>query len=266
MLLNITHTSSYSYDGPVSYALQQARLTPRENANQTIVNWEIELSGAKQEAHFIDHFGNDVTLLQVADGAEAVEINCRGTVETSDTAGVLGFRPGGPPLWYYKRATSLTASGRQVSELARKVSDLESDIDRLHALSSEILANVVYTVGATSAETTAEDALKLGEGVCQDHAHIFITAARLVGYPARYVSGYLMMNDRIAQDATHAWAEAFVPNIGWVGFDISNGISPDVRYVRLASGLDYHDAAPISGLVFGDREEALAVQVKVQQQ
>jgi len=266
MLLNISHTSNYSYDGPVSYALQQARLTPRQNKNQTIINWKIELVGAREEANFIDHFGNEVTLIQVEDGAERVEVHCQGAVETSDTSGVLGYRPGGPPLWYYKNTTDLTASGKQVRDLTRRVSDIEADIERLHALSSETLSAVTYTVGATSAETSAEDALKLGQGVCQDHAHIFIAVARILGYPARYVSGYLMMNDRVTQDATHAWAEAFVPNIGWVGFDISNGISPDARYVRLAVGLDYKDAAPISGLVFGDRKEALAVQVKVQQQ
>jgi hypothetical protein len=81
--------------------------------------------------------------------------------------------------------------------------------------------------------------------------HIFVAAARSMGYPARYVSGYLMMNDRVHQDASHAWAEAHVDGVGWVGFDVSNGISPDARYVRVATGLDYREAAPVSGLRFG---------------
>jgi len=101
--------------------------------------------------------------------------------------------------------------------------------------------------------------------VCQDHAHIFITLARMLGYPARYVSGYLMMNDRVEQDATHAWAEAHIAGLGWVGFDVSNAISPDERYVRVATGLDYREAAPISGLLVGAGTEEMAVTLQVQQ-
>jgi transglutaminase-like putative cysteine protease len=105
-----------------------------------------------------------------------------------------------------------------------------------------------------------------GLGVCQDHAQIFIAAARAMEVPARYVSGYLLMDDRIAQEATHAWAEAWVPGLGWVGFDVSNGISPDPRYVRVATGRDYRDAAPITGISFGPVTEHLIVDLAVEQQ
>ena len=122
-----------------------------------------------------------------------------------------------------------------------------------------------YTAGATHAGTTAEEALKQGSGVCQDHAHIFAAAARLLGFPARYVSGYLMMDDTIDQAASHAWAEAHVAGLGWVAFDASNGISPDERYVRLAIGRDYRDAMPVSGIRLGWAEEQLAVRITVEQ-
>jgi transglutaminase-like putative cysteine protease len=102
--------------------------------------------------------------------------------------------------------------------------------------------------------------------VCQDHAHIFLAAARALEVPARYVSGYLMMDDRIEQEATHAWAEAYVQNLGWVGFDISNGISPDSRYVRVATGRDYRDAAPVTGISFGAVAQELQVALAVEQQ
>ena len=101
--------------------------------------------------------------------------------------------------------------------------------------------------------------------MCQDHAHIFLSAARLLGHPARYVSGYLMMQDRVDQDATHAWAEVHFDALGWVGFDVSNRISPDSRYVRVATGLDYREAAPIYGMRHGDSDEALSVTVQVEQ-
>jgi len=129
----------------------------------------------------------------------------------------------------------------------------------------EIADKVAYRTNETDSRTTAEDALQQGQGVCQDHAHIFITVARLLGYPARYVSGYLMMTDRVDQDAGHAWAEAWVDGLGWTGFDVSNGISPDARYIQVATGLDYSDAAPIRGLVYGAGAENLVVSIQVQQ-
>src|SRR5690606_677556 len=120
-------------------------------------------------------------------------------------------------------------------------------------------------VGATGAATTAEEALAVGRGVCQDQAQIFAAAARALGFPARYVSGYLMMSDTADQLASHAWAEAHLSSIGWVAFDPSNAISPDERYVRLAVGRDYRDAAPVSGIRLGTADERLAVHITVEQ-
>ncbi len=140
------------------------------------------------------------------------------------------------------------------------------DIPRLHALSARITAAVPYEIGLTQATTTAEEAIEIGGGVCQDHAQIFVAAARHMGYPARYVSGYLLMSDRVHQDASHAWAEAYIEPLGWVGFDVSNGYSPDERYVRVATGLDYREAAPVSGLRFGKAGEAMSIDIQVQQQ
>jgi transglutaminase-like putative cysteine protease len=136
----------------------------------------------------------------------------------------------------------------------------------LHDLSAAILDRVRYEPGVTDVTTTAEEALAAGRGVCQDHAHVFIGAARTLEVPARYVSGYLMMNDRIEQEATHAWAEAHVEGLGWVGFDVANGISPDARYVRVATGRDYGEAAPITGISFGAGEAELRVALAVEQQ
>ena len=136
----------------------------------------------------------------------------------------------------------------------------------LHTLSQTTLAEAIYETGHTSVGTTAEEALTAGRGVCQDHAHIFIGCARALGVPARYVSGYLMMDDRVEQEASHAWAEAHVDGLGWVGFDVSNGISPDERYVRVATGRDYREAAPVTGISWGAGDSVLAVRLAVEQQ
>lgn len=169
-------------------------------------------------------------------------------------------------MWSFCGQTPLTRPGPGMRRLAREMGDGDGDrIELLHRLSGAILEHVSYQTGSTHARTTAEEAFTLGAGVCQDHAHIFIGIARLLGIPARYVSGYLMMNDRVQQDAGHAWTEAFVEGLGWVGFDVSNGISPDARYVRVATGRDYRDAAPVTGISFGTASTVLKVDVAVEQ-
>jgi transglutaminase-like putative cysteine protease len=110
---------------------------------------------------------------------------------------------------------------------------------------------VEYGTGSTSAASTAAEALAQGRGVCQDHAHLFVSAARTLGIPARYVAGYLLSDQGEALHETHAWAEAWVPGLGWVGFDSTNGICVTDHYIRLCGGLDAHDAAPVRGSVYG---------------
>ena len=190
-------------------------------------------------------------------------IETTGLVETIDTAGVSGPHRGHAPLWLFESETALTKIGEQVSEVASSVS-ANDQLGQLHSLMSAIRERVAYKQGVTNAATSAEQALGAGEGVCQDHAHIFIACARSLRMPARYVSGYLML-DMAEQAASHAWAEVHVEDLGWVAFDVSNGISPDERYVRLAVGRDYRDAMPISGIRTGDGAEQLAVQIMVEQ-
>jgi transglutaminase-like putative cysteine protease len=125
---------------------------------------------------------------------------------------------------------------------------------------------VEYVAGVTDAHTGAAEALADGKGVCQDHAHIFISAVRTLGIPARYVTGYLVLDAPSASEAHHAWAEAWVEGLGWVGFDVANRICPTERYVRLAAGLDAGYAAPIIGSRRGGSTEKLDVSVEVQQQ
>lgn len=266
MQLKISHTTTYHYDEPVHYSLQQVRLTPKSSAGQNVIEWRTTVEGGVTELEFEDQHKNHVTLVSVKDGQSALSIHCEGLVETTDTHGIVGDHFGFAPLWYFKKPTALTQPGTNVKKLVKKLgTNPDGEVQALHELSREIINAVSYEIGKTHSETTAEDALGNGHGVCQDHAHIFIAAARLMGFPARYVSGYLMLDDRIDQEASHAWAEAYLQGIGWVGFDVSNIISPDVRYVRVATGLDYKEAAPISGLRFGNSDESMIVSLQVQQ-
>jgi transglutaminase-like putative cysteine protease len=265
LTLSIRHSTHYAFAEPVTHALQRLRLTPKETQGQRIIAWRMTFENAHAELSYEDHHCNRVTLIGVEPGAREVTVTCEGIVETEDNAGVIGRHSGQLPLWSFLRQTPLTRPGPRLRALLREAPGpaAERPLDFLHALSALIRQRIAYEPGRTHAATSAEEAVQHGCGVCQDHAHIFIGAARASGIPARYVSGYLMINDRIEQEATHAWAEAHVEGLGWVGFDVSNGISPDPRYVRVATGSDYRDAAPVTGISYGAIDEVLRVAVAV---
>lgn len=265
MQLSIRHNTEYSYSAPVQYALQKLRLRPISSKFLEVHDWQIELQGGKVEAHYLDHYGNHVELVSLTPGADKLIISAHGTVETKLEDGVLGRVYTRAPLWHFMEPTQQTEPGPTIRDVAALIKTEDHILDGLHRLSAAILKAAPYQIGTTHAKTSAEEALAGGLGVCQDHAQIFVSAARVAGIPARYVSGYLMMNDRVDQDATHAWAEAHLDGLGWVGFDISNGISPDERYVRIAIGRDARDASPVEGLRMGSADESLIVSLQVQQ-
>ncbi len=263
MRLELRHSTIYEYSEAISGGLQQLRLTPKSGPGQTVEDWSVEIAGASKEATFEDQHGNHTELIAL-DPGQRVEINVRGSVVTENLDGVIGKHLSPLAVDGYLRSTPLTRTNTATHLSRTFASEHQREtLDRLHRLSKRIIDEVEYVPGHTGPNTTAEESLALGKGVCQDHAQIFITTARVFGVPARYVSGYLMMPDQIDQAATHAWAEAYIDDLGWVGFDVSNQISPDERYVRLATGLDYREAAPISGMRIGGDGETLNVEVTV---
>lgn len=263
MRIHISHRTTYRFDQPVHYGLQRLRLTPQSGSTQTVVDWGLELSGCARQLDYEDHFGNHLTLVRIDGEALEVDIEARGVVVTSGSDGVVGQHHGAVPLWFLLRPTELTEPGDRIRELAAEVASEADPVTRLHALSGVIIDQVAYRLGGTEPSTPAEEALKSGQGVCQDHAHIFVAAARELDVPARYVSGYLMLDEADSSPASHAWAEAHVDGLGWVGFDVSNGISPDDRYVRVAVGRDYREAAPLVGTRYGSGGESLEVRLEV---
>lgn len=264
MRLKITHRTEYAYDAPLHYALQRLRLIPASGPTQTVLSWSLDIEGAREEVCFRDQFENETRLISVEGAPHRIVVQVSGEVDTLDTAGVYGPRCGFAPLWLFCSETPLTKAGEGVTDIVGAVGE-GSELDRLHRLMALIRERVSYTTGTTTTDTSAEEALAQGAGVCQDHSHIFASAARVMGFPARYISGYLMMEGSVEQTASHAWAEAFVPKLGWVGFDVSNGIAPDERYVRIAVGRDYQDARPVSGIRLGQAQERLAVAITVEQ-
>ncbi len=248
MLLTIDHVTLYRYETPVRGVVQSLRLTPSCCDSQQVVDWAVTVSGGTEGAAFRDGAGDWVQAFTVAGPVAEIEVRVKGRIETADRSGVLrGHRESVPPEAYL-RETDATMPDAAIAEIARAAEGAADRVAAAHALMNAVADAIDYEPGATHAATTAAEALKLGKGVCQDHAQVMIAAARTLGIPARYVSGYLFSDaDPDAQEAAHAWAELCAPGLGWIGFDAANRWCPDERYVRLGSGPDAAGAAPIRG-------------------
>jgi len=264
MLIFVRHITRYAYAEPVRYAIQVLRLTPPSFLGQRVVDWRVRVAGAGPALPFRDGFGNHVQLITINTLHQALTVEAVGSVETMDRNGVVEGLDEPSPARVYLRETPHTRPEAPIRELAGSVAVGDS-LGRLHALAAAVRDAVDHVPGTTDAHTSAAQALADGKGVCQDHAHIFIAAARQAGVPARYVTGYLFLDDPDHAVAHHAWAETWVAGLGWVGFDAANGVCPTEHYVRLAAALDARYAAPIRGMHRGGVGESLAVEVKVQQ-
>lgn len=166
----------------------------------------------------------------------------------------------------YLRDTAATKADAPLRALAETATQ-DDPLSQAHALAFAVAGAIAYRPGATHSHTTAAEALAQGEGVCQDHAQALIACARHLGVPARYVAGYLFSSqDGQPHEASHAWAELYVPGYGWIGFDPANRCCPDDRYIRLGSGLDAAEAAPIKGIARGMGAESMDVTVAIQSQ
>lgn len=269
MLLRVDHVSLYRYEGPVRSVVQSHRLTPSRCQGQRVLDWEITVSGGTRGGCYTDGGGDQVQGWTVTGPVTEISVEVRGTVETTDMAGVLRGHRESLPAEVFMRETPATALNTALHELAASAAG-EDRLALSHALALAVAGAITYAPGTTTAHTTAAEALSQGTGVCQDHAHALIACARARGIPARYVSGYLFSDAQgVAHEAAHAWAELMVPGLGWVGFDPANRCCPDDRYIRLGSGFDARAAAPIRGIARGmtgdeDLDVRLAVQMAEQ--
>ncbi len=267
MRIKVQHTTTYRYTQPATSALQLLRLTPRSHEGQFVRKWRV---GVDTDAHLdksADAFGN-VTHLVFLDGPlTEVRIMIEGEVDTLDTHGVVRAALERQPHGLFLRETALSRPGPELQQFARETMAAQDGtvIATLHALNARIYGEFAFQIGATTAETTAQQAFAAKAGVCQDFAHVLIAAARCLRIPARYVSGYYLRTDRTDQEAGHAWMEAFVPDLGWVGFDPAQGVCVSDRYVRVAIGADARDAAPVRGARTGGGREDLDVTIQVAQ-
>jgi transglutaminase-like putative cysteine protease len=283
MRLSISHRTTYHYVPPASRVTQVLRLTPRNHDGQYVVSWRIDVSADCRLDQHEDAFGN-ITHAFAADGPlPELTLLVEGEIETRDAQGIVRDAAERFPPSLFLRETELTARDTDIAAFAAGARERESDdtLKVLHRLLERVHEGMALDADRTYVATTAAQAFARRHGIAADFAHVFIAAARGLEIPARYVGGYFCREDGAPvqdgghadgghadgghADGGHAWAEAFVPDLGWVAFDPANGFCATDAYARVAVGLDHLGAAPVRGMRHGGGTETLAVDIHVDQ-
>jgi len=270
MRLRIAQSMLHRYDPAAAGVIQVLRLTPRNHEGQFVIDWRIDISADVRLNAHEDAFGNLIHVFTADGPFEALSVKVNGEVETQDTNGVVRGAVERFPPNLFLRDTSLTQADSRIRDFARDVraADGGNVLAELHGLMERLHDEMTGEADASPAAPTAVDAFARKRGVARDVTHVFIAAAHSLGIPARYVAGYFSAAgaaETIAEDGGHAWAEAFVPGLGWVGFDAVNCVCPTDAYVRVAVGLDTLGTAPVRGTRYGAGDETVAVAIKVDQ-
>ena len=264
MRITIRHETLYRYEEEASGVVMRLRLQPASSNAQTVEDWVVTANDVPVERWITNGYGDAEAVWRAPGRVESVEIVAQGTVRTVDCAGVLKPAHGAVRPQLFMRATPLTEIDDAIAGLAQQARSEQGPLSSLHALCKLVHAEIEYRTGSTTMETTAAQALAQKSGVCQDQAHVFIAAARSLMIPARYVVGYLRDDERPdSEHDPHAWAEAWVEGLGWIGFDSTLGLCPVDGHVRLCCGLDAADAAPIRGVMIAGGETTLSHDVQI---
>ena len=262
MRLTVDHRTTYRFSEPQTRLVQLLRLTPPSTHDQAVASWRIDVSCDARTRTHRDGFGNIITMLYIDGPVSEVEIAVAGEVLTSHSNGVVHGAPEPLPPALFLRPTPLTKADAALNAWTREVTSGASLLERLHGLNCALNARFEVDRGRAEPGVTSAEAFTRASATPRDLAQMFIAGARLLGAPARYVSGYVLEADA-HRPSPHGWAEAHVERIGWIGFDPCLGVSPEERHIRVAAALDAAGAAAVSGSRLGDGTEAMKVDVKV---
>jgi len=276
----VKHVSEFNYQDPAHGSLMVLRLRPREDQRQRILAFNLHIDPFASPAAFEDSFGNVCHLLNVHREHRRAIVHSRSQVEIADAPVPVGRseREGWDSLadmvdpvrhWEYLRPSRFAYpcpaldSFTATNGIRRGASPLCSLLET----ASTLHAAFTYEPGSTAVDSSIEQVLETGRGVCQDYTHVMIAIARSWGIPSRYVSGYLHLEgargEQAQVGASHSWAEFLLPDMGWIGIDPTNDSRVDHRHIRTAVGRDYDDASPTRGVVYGGGESSLKVWVAV---
>lgn len=267
MRIRIRHETSYRYAEPANSTLQLLRLTPRPHDGQFIRRWRVTVDADARLERSEDAYGNITHLVFVHGPVENVTITIDGEVDTRDTHGALRGGVERQPVRLFLRETALTRVTPALRRFARETSAGQGgdQLATVHALTRTLHNAMTLKAGASHPNLTAAEAFEAKSGTCQDLTHILLAAARALGLPSRYVSGYHLLTDRADQESGHAWAEVYLKGLGWIGFDPANGMCSTDRHVRVAIGCDAREAAPVRSARVGGGDEGLAVAIQIEQ-
>jgi len=284
-LYSVTHTTTYRYTGTVQASAHVFRLRPVHDRFQEVVEHELSVSVPGQSRELEDVFGNQVVQYEVAQPYTELVIEARSVVRVYGGDEVGGGLSPPPQMWIpilwmpwqsQMMLPYLLPPELEESELQELSAHARGFVERNgHNLWSTLLdlartlnADFAYQPGTTQLETTPFEVYRVKRGVCQDFANLFICLARLERVPARYRVGYIYTGgnyeNRLQAEASHAWAEAYLPLQGWRGLDPTNGVAVGLDHIRVATGRNYRDATPTSGVIkSGGGGEQLHVSVRV---
>ena len=271
-LLNVKHTTRYSYDGPVERSIQSFHLRPIHDRLQRVLQHRLTVEPAVEVTEYEDVFGNVAGRFEVFGPYTELTVTAESLVEVRDKDPFAFKLPEGRPTlplnWLPRESlmlssylTSVELPDTQIDELFDYAMNIVREnngdlLESMFAINLKLYHEYEYVPGSTSLATTPYDVYASKRGVCQDFAGLFICLARLLNVPARYACGYLYTGntglERAGSDATHAWVQLYLPKIGWKGFDPTNGVLPQLDHVRLAHGRFWRDTAPLEGTLFGD--------------
>ena len=292
MIFNVTHTTNYKYDAPVSYCHNIATLRPRDSKGQQLLDYNIEVSPKPSEiSERQDFFGNYITRFAIQQEHKELKVvtrskidrdfspyekaifsqNCKGitldsalmSLNSTHTC-ILDAKQYILESIFIKRANTGIRKYAEVSFRGNR-----SVFDATYELMQRIYTDFQFVSGFTSISTPVTEVMREKKGVCQDFAQIAIACTRSVGLPARYVSGYIETlppegkEKLVGADASHAWFSVFIPGFGWVDFDPTNNMIPMNQHIVVGWGRDYYDVPPLKGVVFGSGKSELKVAVDI---
>jgi len=283
---HLMHVTEFQYDGPVSESYNEVRLRPMHDDRQSCLSFRLVTTPASRVTAYRDAFGNWVHQFNIFAEHHRLTVQSESVVLAHDAPSngaapmsLSEFESGGKQLceehFDFIAPTTYVPHLPGLEELVAAASQASDGtvLDFVQASSDLIHQRFSYVKGATHVHSSIEDALSRGAGVCQDFAHLLLGVVRMHGLPARYVSGYLVpqpeqngagnLEEVVGGQASHAWAEVFVPGIGWAGFDPTLGKPVSLRHVRVAYGRDYGDVPPVRGVYKGHAGQRLSVDVRV---
>lgn len=279
---SIHHLTTFIYSNPITESVMEVRMQPLSRNGQRCLSFHLRISPKAKTTFYKDFLGNIIHTFDVPGRHEKLSIGAEASVSVQaqeylprqlelsawDELDALATNP----EFYDWLAPSHFARPSEALYALRDdlgISRQQDPLTLLRTLNTQIYNTFDYKPNVTEVDSPIEDSLASRQGVCQDFVHITLTLLRDVGIPCRYVSGYLYHerseHDRSAEDATHAWVEAWIPGAEWISLDPTNNLLNTERHIKVALGRDYADVPPTRGVFKGDANSSLDVAVRVNQ-